>query len=148
MTEKLRNLEEMTLKTWKFDYNKGLEAKEVTHAINSISEIMKGHSWEKSWSQMGKPLKNEILKNFLEKVNGDMSCYSNYYQLKHELQKIYMEIRKNELPDEQNKKIFIDRDRFMELERKVELLWLAPNMPGCMEEINAVSQSFCTTDDK
>lgn len=144
---KFRHGEPENKETWLYDPSKGITQEEWPKLIKAISDVMQSHTWEQNWANLSDHVKMEMSRRFLELVKGspDWSIQKNdefdYFMA---FESAYTNMRRTEQLT-QGKKIFIDKERFLELERKVELLWYAPGMPGCMEEVQAASSSFLTT---
>lgn len=117
-------------------------AHESVQIINSILHVMQYHCWELTWYQLPKCITGRILQEFLQKIMNDnetelVQKYISYHNQQHfanEFRTCYMDLRKMERLNQRNK-IWVDQDRFIELERKVELLWFAPGMPGMMHDM-------------
>lgn len=125
----------------------GITSKYYPMFIKAITDVMMHHTWEQTWRELSDHMKHAMSNRFLELVGGHpefsvTSDRENSYF--HDFEVTYMEMRKTERKS-QWKKIFIDEQRFLEMERKVEMLWYAPGMPGCMEEINQAANSFLSS---
>lgn len=142
--------------TWIYNRETGLTSAEYPKMVKAISTVMQSHTWELTWKQVSSHIKGEMKQRFLDLVGGNLEksilwedgydvTYNQRWDTQHkferEMQSCYENMRKNERLS-QTKKIFIDKERFLELERKVELLWLAPGMPGCLEEIEQAIKDF------
>lgn len=135
---------------WMYDPSVGITQEDWPKLIKAISDVMQSHTWELSWCNLSDHIKMEMSRRFLELVGGSVHFSLkigdefDYFQA---FESAYKNMKQSE-EKSQSKKIFIDKERFLELERKVELLWLAPRMPGCTEEINAcvISSAPCKSD--
>lgn len=110
--------------------------------INAILHVMQYQNWDLSWYQLPRMISNRIQNRFLQKLMNDQDediiekyvSYHNQAHFAYEFRECYMDLRKIERLNQRNK-IWVDQERFIELERKVELLWLAPGMPGMINDM-------------
>lgn len=129
---------------WIYSRQVGITNEYWPKAIKAITDVMQSHTWEQTWNDLSDHLKVEMSRRFLMLIGGNPEfsvSKEDEYDYMCAFESIYKNLRQTE-KNTQSRKIFIDKERFLELERKVELLWLAPGMPGCLEEIEQAIKDF------
>lgn len=126
-------------------------SEDETLLYEAILDIMRAHSWEVPWKQRHKAWKDKLYIRFFER-KGKLKASpirrsfilpynKKMTQIEKKFQTAYEDLRSKWVHVEMDS-IIVPVKEWEEMKLKVDMLWYAPNMPGCQEEMKELEKEL------